>query len=337
MDWSKGLSASYYMTIVDIRTWNDTSRLEITDGSISRSGSGLRQSASIDCPSYEAGTEKYIRIYMDVRQAGASDHVALFTGMAISPKNEHNGTIKKMPLDCYSVLKGAEDYPLKVGWYAAAGTNGAELIKSLLEKTIPAPVRIVGTSPNLAQSIIAEADEFVITMVDKILDAIGWRIVIDGMGVVTICEPCKETAATFGRHYDVIENEVNVERDWFKCPNVFQATSGDLTAIARDESSTSQLSIAVRGREVWRKESDCHLNDGESIEEYALRRLKEEQEKAVVVNYCRRYVPGIEVSDLVLLDYPIINLQGSFRITSQSIELGHSARVTEEVTAYECN
>ena len=48
MDWSKGFSASYYMAIVDKRTWNDISRLEITGGNISRYITGLRESADID-------------------------------------------------------------------------------------------------------------------------------------------------------------------------------------------------------------------------------------------------------------------------------------------------
>ena len=57
MDWSKGFSASYYMAIVDKRTWNDISRLEITGGNISRYITGLRESADIDCPGYKPGED----------------------------------------------------------------------------------------------------------------------------------------------------------------------------------------------------------------------------------------------------------------------------------------
>ena len=333
MDWSKGFSASYYMTIIDPRSWNDKSLLEVTGGNISRSGSGLRQSAQIYCPGYEPNAEKYIRIWLDVRQGGASDHVPLFTGLATSPTEQLDGTVRELPLDCYSILKGAEDIPLQRGWYAPAEANGAQLIKNMLNETIPAPVRIEGVSPNLTQHIIAEDDESHVSMIDKILAAIGWRLVISGFGEVTICEPAKAPAATLGRHYDVIESKIDIERDWFKCPNVFRATSGDLTAVARDDSETSQLSTAIRGREVWLTENDCNLNDGESIEEYAIRRLKEEQEKVVTLKYDRRFVPDVNISDIVLLDYPAQGLQGNYRVDSQTITLGHNATTSEEVSA----
>ena len=144
MDWSKGFSASYYMAIVDKRTWNDASRREITGGSISRSGTGLRQSADIDCPGYEPGTEQWIRVWLDVRQNGAADHVAMFTGLACSPSIRRDGNIKEIPLECYSVLKPADDVMLQRGWYVPAETNGAQTAAQMLREVIPAPVTVEG-------------------------------------------------------------------------------------------------------------------------------------------------------------------------------------------------
>ena len=164
MDWSKGFSASYYMAIIDKRTWNDASRREITGGSISRSGSGLRQSADIDCPGYEPGTEQWIRVWLDVRQNGAAEHVAVFTGLACSPSIKRDGNIKEIPLECYSVLKPADDVMLQRGWYIAAGMNGAQMAASMLQEVIPAPVIVEGSSPALQQAIIAEDGETVLSM-----------------------------------------------------------------------------------------------------------------------------------------------------------------------------
>ena len=333
MDWSKGFSASYYMAIVDKRTWNDASRREITGGSISRSGSGLRQSADIDCPGYEPGTEQWIRVWLDVRQNGAAEHVAVFTGLACSPSIKRDGNIKEIPLECYSVLKPADDVMLQRGWYIAAGMNGAQMAASMLQEVIPAPVIVEGSSPALQQAIIAEDGETVLSMVDKILDAIGWQLRIDGMGTVTLREISDEPVATFGTDYDIVETEIQIEQDWFDCPNVFRAVSDDMTAIARDDSENSPLSTVTRGREIWMEETNCDMNDGESIEEYSIRRLKEEQQKSTRITYNRRFHPDVMTGDMIRLNYPAQELQGNYRVSDQTIQLEHGARTEEEVCA----
>lgn len=333
MDWSKGFSASYYMAIIDKRTWNDASRREITGGSISRSGSGLRQSADIDCPGYEPGTEQWIRVWLDVRQNGAAEHVAVFTGLACSPSIKRDGNIKEIPLECYSVLKPADDVMLQRGWYIAAGMNGAQMAASMLQEVIPAPVIVEGSSPALQQAIIAEDGETVLSMVDKILDAIGWQLRIDGMGTVTLREISDEPVATFGTDYDIVETEIQIEQDWFDCPNVFRAVSDDMTAIARDDSESSPLSTVTRGREIWMEETNCDMNDGESIEEYSIRRLKEEQQKSTRITYNRRFHPDVMTGDMIRLNYPAQELQGNYRVSDQTIQLEHGARTEEEVCA----
>lgn len=333
MDWSKGFSASYYMAIIDKRTWNDASRREITGGSISRSGSGLRQSADIDCPGYEPGTEQWIRVWLDVRQNGAAEHVAVFTGLACSPSIKRDGNIKEIPLECYSVLKPADDVMLQRGWYIAAGMNGAQMAASMLQEVIPAPVIVEGSSPALRQAIIAEDGETVLSMVDKIIDAIGWQLRIDGMGTVTLREISDEPVATFGTDYDIVETEIQIEQDWFDCPNVFRAVSDDMTAIARDDSESSPLSTVTRGREIWMEETNCDMNDGESIEEYSIRRLKEEQQKSTRITYNRRFHPDVMTGDMIRMNYPAQELQGNYRVSDQMIQLEHGARTEEEVCA----
>ena len=48
MDWIKGYSASYYMTIVDPGSWRDLRMVDITGGSISKTGTSLMESAQVD-------------------------------------------------------------------------------------------------------------------------------------------------------------------------------------------------------------------------------------------------------------------------------------------------
>lgn len=330
MDWSKGYSAQYYMTIVDPITWHDIDVIQIANGTIKRESSGLMESADVTCRSYPRQAEQWVRIWLDAKQNDASAHVALFTGLAVSPQREINGLIETNPVQCYSVLKPAADVLLDRGWYAPAGFSGSRLVKQLLGVS-PAPIIEEEQSPSLATSIIAENGESHLSMAEKVLKAINWRIRISGDGTITICsKPEKATGKFDSAEMDIIEPKLKTNYDWYDCPNVFRATKDDLTGIARDDSPDSPLSTINRGREIWKEEINCDLSDNETVAEYAMRRLKEEQTKEMSVSYNRRYIPDIVPMDIVNLHLPAQKIDRDFIIKSQSIELGYGARVSEE-------
>lgn len=331
MDWSKGYSASYYVKKVDASTWRERDTIRITGGTVKRETDGLRESASVDCTEYD-GREQWVRIFLDVHQNGDSAHVALFTGLATSPKWDIDGRRKETALECYSVLKPADDVLLPRGWYVAAGANGAEAVRGLLAVT-PAPVAIAGISPTLKSSLIAEDGETNLSMADKILDAINWRLRISGDGSISIEPQAQDAYVTFDPIYnDVIETEIEIENDWYSCPNVFMAIDDDMTGIARDDSPDSPLSTVNRGREVWMMESNCDLADNETIAEYAGRKLEEEQRVRKTGSYKRRHIPDLVPGDLALFRYPEQGLEGLYMIESQDIDLGHGATTSEKVT-----
>lgn len=333
MIWKNGFSASYYAYIVDPASWRETERFEITGGSIKRSDEGLRDSADISCTAYEGGRERYVRIYLDAKQGGSSVHEPLFTGLATSPVRDIDGFYETNTVACYSVLKAAEDVLLDRGYYVSAGMNGAQVIKDLLS-CIPAPIEVNGKAPELQTSIIAEEGETRRSMADRVLFAIGWRMRINGLGTIELCPKASDVSAQFDPvDQDVIEPSIEVEYDWYECPNILRAVQDDLSAVARDDSPESPLSTVNRGREVWAEETSCELNMGESISEYAARRLKELQRVQLTASYDRRYQPDILVGDLVRLRYPAQGLEGSFRVTAQTIELAHGAKTSEEVEA----
>lgn len=331
MDWNKGFSATYYMSIVDPATWRDVGRVEIIEGSVNRTDSALRHAADVTCRDYEPGTESWVRIYLDARQGDSGAHEAIFTGLATSPETAINGNVKEYPLQCFSVLKPAEDIYLPRGWYAPSGMEGATVIRQLLS-VCPCPVEVTGESPVLSQSIIAEDSETHLSMIDKVLGAIGWRLRVNGYGTVEICPPATEPSATFDiLDNDSIEPQITLANDWYQCPNCFRATRNDMSAVAKDESD-GPLSISERGREVWMQDTSCDLANDESIAEYAVRRLKEEQARYIKVNYNRRYNPELLVSDLVRLHYPAQGLDGIYKVTTQDTTLTFGAATSEEVT-----
>ena len=333
IDWSSGFSASFYMAEIDPVLWRDIRRMEITDASISRERQGLRQSADITCRQFDQSREMWVRIWLEASQGENTQKVPLFTGLAISPGTNINGSRMAYPVACYSVLKPAQDILLQRGWYAPAEAEGASLAARLLSVS-PAPIVISENSPKLGAAIIAENGETNLSMAEKILDAIGWRLLIGGDGSINICPQAAGSVATFDAlDNDVIEPQVTLTRDWYSCPNVYRAVQDDLSAVARDDAEDSFLSTASRGREVWEEEDGCNLRANETIGEYALRKLKESQSFATSVSYSRRYHPDINVGDIVTLHYPAQNLQGDFKVISQDISIGHGARVSEEVTA----
>lgn len=330
VDYSKGYSAAYYAARVDPATWRDVGVIRLTGGTIKRETTGKRQSADLNCVRYRIPVEQWVRVYLDIRQEGAAAHVPLFTGLAVSPDDDINGSLTLNTLTCFSVLKPAEDVLLARGWYAPAGMSGAELVRRLLSVS-PAPIIAEDNAPALASSIVSEDGETHLSMADRILDAIGWRLRIDGDGTIRIMPAAADPVARLDPiSNDLLEPKIKITADWYSCPNVFQAVAGDVTGVARDDDPDSPLSTVSRGREVWKKES-CTLSAGESVAEYARKRLRELQRVRQTVSYTRRYLPNVMPGDIVGLNYPEQQLTGNYGVQSQSITLGYGARTAEQI------
>lgn len=335
MDFSKGYTSTYYMTVVDPATWRDIARYELTGGDVERTDEGLRQSASIDCRKIPEGIENYVRIYLDPTQNGSTSHNAIFTGLATCPGRKFSGNISQKSLSCFSVLKPCEDEVLPRGWYANRGRPGGDVIRELLEYT-PAPAEVASDSPTLADFIIAEDQETAASMIDKVLDAIGWTLTISGAGIITVGPKPTSAAVVFDpRTNDVIETELEVEEDLFTVPNCVRITAGEETAEFIDEDADSELSVVNRGRRVWYVDDSANLSSSESAETYARRILKEQQQVAKTASYRRRYIPDLYPGQYVELHYPDQGLTGVFKIEEQKIGLEFAARTEEKVTKWQ--
>lgn len=332
MIWSEGFSASYYITIVDPLTWRDIARKEITGGAIEHSSSDLMESADIDMTEAPSGGETWVRIWLDAAQSG-TEHIPLFTGLASAPARDIDGRRESYKVECYSVLKPADDVLTDRGYYIPAEIPAVDAAARLL-RIGPAPVEVSdATQPRLVESIVAEDGETNLSLAQKVLDSVNWRLRIDGRGVIHLEERSSDTVAVFDASgNDIIEPELTDEQDLFSCPNVFRAISDDQTAIARDDSPESPLSTYSRGREIWAEESSVKLNDKESLAAYANRRLAEMQAPARTVKYTRRYYPGISVGDRVIINHPEIGINGVFQVSSQSFDLSYGCRTQEEAT-----
>lgn len=334
MIWSQGFTGSYYLTIVDPKTWRDLRRMEITGGSIERSKDNLLESADIDVTELPDSGEAWIRVWLDADQEGIT-HVPLFTGLTSAPSRDINGLRNSYKMECYSVLKPIDDILTERGFYVPAEVKAPDAAAKLLRTGI-APVEVVSSValPQLTGAIIAEDGESNLTLALKVLEAIDWHIRIDGQGVIHVEPNTDTTTAIFNStDNDVIELSLSDEYDWYSCPNVLRAISDDLIAVARDDDPDSPLSTVSRGREIWAEESSVTLGTNESLGTYAFRRLKELQSPARTITYTRRFDPDVNVGDIVMINCPEIGIDGLFRVASQSLELSHGCRTSEEATS----
>lgn len=332
MDYSKGFTASYDLTIVDPVSWRDLSHHRLTAGTITRNTDLLMESADLDLTEVPEDGEVWIRVWMNAAQEySAETRIPLFTGLTTAPERKLTGKRESYPVSCYSVLKPAADRLLPRGWYASKNENGAGLVKELLSVGA-APVTAAENSPALSSVIVAEDSETNLSMASKILTAIGWSLRISGRGEINIQPENTEVAVTFdAASFDIVEPSITDSNDWYSCPNVFRAVSGSDSAVAKDEDTESKYSIPSRGREIWMEETDCTPREGETLQTYAKRRLKEEQSPSRTISYDRRYVPDIYPGDRIRLNYPEEKIRGTFKIINQNITLGFAGKTSEEV------
>ena len=335
INWGLGYSASYHATLVDPITmedigYGDEASFDITGGSISRTDTDLRQSADISTVDIELERESWIRVYMIATQGVEKQRIPIFTGLAITPSKNVNGRRTEISIQCYSVLKPLQDILLPKGWFVDTGVSCTNIIRQLTDP-ISNIVTIAPTDAMFDDYIIAENNETYLSMLDAVLTSMNWRIRIDGYGRVSIGPYANEPAQIFdGRSNDVLEPQVKIDNDWYGCPNVLRVTTNYDEYIEYDYSD-SIYSIPSRGRQVWAEESNCNLTNGESLEFYAKRRLKELQDFAVKVSYQRSYDPAVFPTDVVRINYPEYDISGVFYVTSQTVTLGYGSATQEEV------
>ena len=186
VDFSRGISATYYATRVNPQTWADAGEISIISGEVTKNAtSDIVVSADI-AVNEDIGAEDWIRVYMIAEQNGAKERVPIFTGIVSSPSRDINGNSETRKLDCYSVLKVASDILLPLGWFAPARTSGGELIRILLSD-LPCPVELDEGSPNIISSFVAGNNDSKLSVAQEIAEAINWQIRVNGDGSVRIC------------------------------------------------------------------------------------------------------------------------------------------------------
>lgn len=329
MNWNKGFSALYELKKVDPVSWLDAGSFDFISGTVTRNNEGMMQSA--DLKMTENPGECWVRIYLKANQEGGGARVALFTGLTSTPTRNLDGIRVTYPVEVYSVLKPAADVLVPKGFYAPAGADGAQLVRELLSVGA-APVEVEEDSPTLVDAIVAEDKDSRLDLAWMILNAIGWRMRITGDGVVHVCSAAGETSAVFdAMENDVVERNIADSQDWFSVPNCIRVISGDKSTEYKDAEAVEERRLNRGGSgEIWLSDTSPTLGSNESIAEYAMRQLDEAQAPSRTVSYTRRFQPDVYPTDLVQIRLPGVDIDGTFKVTNQNIELGYGARTSED-------
>lgn len=337
IDFTDSYSASYRLSNVDTRTWADTGAVDnVNSVTVERDCTGdcpLLEtcSASVDGP-LDSG---WYRLWADVEQARGSGSVALGTFLCEGVGADIEGTLVRTRVNGWSVLKPCSDVALPRGWYAAGGDNGAELVRRLVSGTTPAPVSVVGAGFVLNAPIVAEGGETCLSMAWAILDAGGWCMQVDGMGMVTIMErPVDaEVALGDGLHTPLLP-EMTDDVDMSGVPNVYIAVDDDGSeGTAVNDDPDSSVSTVRRGRRVERVDTSPTPVGGETLDAYAARMLAEASMVTRSITYSREYIEGVNLYDVARIELPEQGIEGDFRIVGQSLDLESGILVRETAQA----
>lgn len=330
MDWRQGYTSTFRLYSVNQSTWGDGDEIEgLVSASITKDNdSALIEDASITIDGDPISG--YVRLALEAKNNTGLRRADLGTFLVTSPKKSINGRLSTLDLECYSVLKPAADKILPPGWYFPEGGDPIAGVYELLSNTLRCPIEFVESEIRTDEPKVAESNETVLSFAQYLLTDTGWYLSIDGRGCVTIKEKTDDIVATFDTfENDVLMPELTDESDIFDIPNVLRVTDSNgkyETIYNIDEQSAT--SITNLGWEKWSSEQ-LTLDTGETLLSKGAELMEELSKSTRKISYKREFDPSIKINDVALYLLPQQGIVGTFRIISQSLELGKGIQVSE--------
>lgn len=329
MDWARSYSSTWRVFRVNQDTWADAQALAGVDSvSVTRTADGsLLESGSIDLTGdIEPG---YYRIAMTADQGGDLARVDVATMLCIANGGDFDHNVRSHRADGFSVLYPASVTAITSGGYAPAGVNGAEYAGDILAAAINAPVEVEGNF-TLNNPIVHEVGSSVLEAAWAVLEAGGYVIQIDGRGVVHICpKPSDPDLILDTQSEGIVLNGTCFTADESEIPNRYIAIDDDAIAVAANNDPESRVSTVSRGYMSDVVDSSPTPVDGETLSEYADRRLHELSMLKEEQSYTREYAEGVNLYSVVQASLDA--LEGDFRVVSQTISCSNGITVAEKV------
>jgi hypothetical protein len=329
-----GYSSSWRVTVVDPETWAGFKELPgFLSASVSRDASTHlleSGSASFDVESPEEG-EFWGRVEMLADSGGEVERTPVATMLFSPSRSEARIGRATAEYECRSILAPAEDRVMLAGDYAPKGADGASWAASLLSSCTPAPIYADG-SFSLSDHVVFAKGTTYLEAAWMVVDAAGWCIRVTEDGEAHVCQKPEDPTLVLDTEASVmLGQQVGYDYGLSDVPNRYIAVDGEQDAIATDDDPSHPTSTANRGRFVDVYDESVTRVDGESLQMYADRKLKEATAAKGTMTYEREWKPGVTCFDMVRASIPSVGLVGDMRIVQQSVEVGKGAKVTETV------
>ena len=333
MDWKQGYTSTLRLYSVNQSTWGDGDEI---DGLVSASITKDSESALVEDASISLDGEPikgYVRLVLEAANNASTTRVDIATVLVTAPKRSINGTLFTYDLECYSVLKPASDKVLPSGWYFPEGGDPVFGAFDLLSKSLQCPIDPVESDIRTEYPIVAESNETALSMANYLLQGTNHFIDIDGRGRVQIKEKSSVIKATFDTfENDILMPDITDETDIFNIPNILRVSDslGNRETIYNND-EYSDTSIENIGWEKWQDEQ-VTLSNGETLIGKGNAMMEALSKSVRKIGYTREFDPEIRVNDLALYMLPKQKIIGTFRIISQSLNIGSGIQVKEVAT-----
>ena len=324
------MSTSWRVTRIDPDTWTPTDALHgISSVSVSkrdnRDGSSpLMESGSIEVDGEIC--EGYYRI--EALEPGKPVQ-PIATLIFVPDDSDFSHRRWTGSANARSVLVPASDRKFDQGEYVERGDDGARWVADKLRESLKAPVVVAG-SVTLDRNYVFDLNSSHLEGCWKLLASIGWCLQISETGIVTVMPVPTVPSATYDsatvrpkiRRKLPIDDVPNVVRVWYR---------GDVAEAVNDDPESPTSVRRRHGRRIEHVESSPTLVNGETLDDYAQRRLDEKGDIYERYEIERDWIAGALPYSCIYMQLAEASIQGSCSVMSQDIECGHGISVSETV------
>lgn len=330
MDYSKSYAARWHVYKVNTDTWADGEPLANVDSvEITRTADGslLESGSMVISEDFENG---YYRLVMVAEQDSEVERVEIGTFLFECHSGNFNYGTSSHSAEGHSVLYPASTTRLLAGAYAPAGVDGADYARRILEAAISAPVEVQG-SFTLNENVVHELGSTVLDAAWAVLLAGGFVMQITGHGTVVICPmPTKPVLALNNANARLLMPGVDFQDDMTEIPNRYTAINGEQSVTVTNNLEDSIVSTVNRGYVNDVVDNDATPCNGETLDSYARRRLRELSLMSDARTYTREWADGVLPYSLVEASMPSVGLEGNLRVVSQSLTCNYGITVQEQ-------
>ena len=335
-DWSSAYSAWWRVRRVDPDTWECVSDVDgITSATVTRGSDELGECGSFELSLSpdDALPTGWVRIEAVVEQDGESEVVDVATLLMVEGDDTYERGVRRVAAAGLSVLWPASVRTFRGGSYAPRGADGAAWVADLLSGCIDAPVSVAGGF-TLTDFIVFKSGQTYLDACRQVLDAAGWRLRVDGRGEVLVCPQPTEPVldVTPSNVADGIALAASVDN----VPNTYIAVEGSQVEVAVNADPASPTSTVSMGYPVERVDTSPKRVNGESLADYAQRKLMEERMQAVrTYTWTRDFAPDVVPGDLVHAIVPSAALDAVLRVESQTLTCAQGLTLQESASLME--